>query len=149
MCTIGTVFVHPSVSYTHTHMHVLKKYTYVCSYTCCARHGRDLEFEPKIIFRQIYFGNRKKRFQPIHGGGGGALRSISTLHAIRGVCHNLARSSPRFCLFTFYVVIMSAPEEEEESCLFDVCKMDGIMCCLLYTSPSPRDRQKSRMPSSA
>ena len=26
-------------------------------------------------------------------------------------------------------------------------KLDG--CCLLYTSPSPRDRQKSRMPSSA
>ena len=23
------------------------------------------------------------------------------------------------------------------------------ICCLLYTSPSPRDRQKSRMPSSA
>ena len=27
--------------------------------------------------------------------------------------------------------------------------LDGIMVCLLYTSPSPRDRQKSRMPSSA
>ena len=26
-------------------------------------------------------------------------------------------------------------------------RLDG--CCLLYTSPSPRDRQKSRMPSSA
>ena len=25
----------------------------------------------------------------------------------------------------------------------------GYMICLLYTSPSPRDRQKSRMPSSA
>ena len=25
----------------------------------------------------------------------------------------------------------------------------SIKCCLLYTSPSPRDRQKSRMPSSA
>ena len=25
----------------------------------------------------------------------------------------------------------------------------GIRDCLLYTSPSPRDRQKSRMPSSA
>ena len=24
-----------------------------------------------------------------------------------------------------------------------------VLCCLLYTSPSPRDRQKSRMPSSA
>ena len=26
---------------------------------------------------------------------------------------------------------------------------DGQEICLLYTSPSPRDRQKSRMPSSA
>ena len=26
---------------------------------------------------------------------------------------------------------------------------DGVITCLLYTSPSPRDRQKSRMPSSA
>ena len=26
---------------------------------------------------------------------------------------------------------------------------DNIYGCLLYTSPSPRDRQKSRMPSSA
>ena len=29
-------------------------------------------------------------------------------------------------------------------------KIDGeYLICLLYTSPSPRDRQKSRMPSSA
>ena len=28
-------------------------------------------------------------------------------------------------------------------------KMDQAGICLLYTSPSPRDRQKSRMPSSA
>ena len=27
--------------------------------------------------------------------------------------------------------------------------IDRIYGCLLYTSPSPRDRQKSRMPSSA
>ena len=26
---------------------------------------------------------------------------------------------------------------------------DVVITCLLYTSPSPRDRQKSRMPSSA
>ena len=30
-----------------------------------------------------------------------------------------------------------------------VIKVDLDMACLLYTSPSPRDRQKSRMPSSA
>ena len=28
-------------------------------------------------------------------------------------------------------------------------KINKVMHCLLYTSPSPRDRQKSRMPSSA
>ena len=28
-------------------------------------------------------------------------------------------------------------------------KVGNITICLLYTSPSPRDRQKSRMPSSA
>ena len=29
------------------------------------------------------------------------------------------------------------------------CFDDDYIICLLYTSPSPRDRQKSRMPSSA
>ena len=29
------------------------------------------------------------------------------------------------------------------------CQYEWIYICLLYTSPSPRDRQKSRMPSSA
>ena len=28
-------------------------------------------------------------------------------------------------------------------------KIQELLTCLLYTSPSPRDRQKSRMPSSA
>ena len=31
----------------------------------------------------------------------------------------------------------------------DVITMDGIERCLLYTSPSPRDKRQSRMPSSA
>ena len=30
-----------------------------------------------------------------------------------------------------------------------VARSTHVMVCLLYTSPSPRDRQKSRMPSSA
>ena len=29
------------------------------------------------------------------------------------------------------------------------CKDMKIKCCLLYTSPSPRDKRQSRMPSSA
>ena len=31
----------------------------------------------------------------------------------------------------------------------DLVFLPGTLTCLLYTSPSPRDRQKSRMPSSA
>ena len=37
--------------------------------------------------------------------------------------------------------------------VYDILKYDTVVvtkdACLLYTSPSPRDRQKSRMPSSA
>ena len=31
----------------------------------------------------------------------------------------------------------------------DIDVLADLLTCLLYTSPSPRDRQKSRMPSSA
>ena len=30
-----------------------------------------------------------------------------------------------------------------------ICHVDHCLSCLLYTSPSPRDRTRSRMPSSA
>ena len=36
----------------------------------------------------------------------------------------------------------------EAAALLNAC-LDRITDCLLYTSPSPRDRQKTRMPSSA
>ena len=39
-------------------------------------------------------------------------------------------------------------QESKEEELF-LINNAGITNCLLYTSPSPRDRQKSRMPSSA
>ena len=38
-------------------------------------------------------------------------------------------------------------EAMDRTALLDVIATDIV--CLLYTSPSPRDRQKSRMPSSA
>ena len=40
--------------------------------------------------------------------------------------------------------------DEGEKIPSNLNQFDGMFCiCLLYTSPSPRDRQKSRMPSSA
>ena len=39
-----------------------------------------------------------------------------------------------------------------EESVAELCRQEGIaqgLCCLLYTSPSPRDKRQSRMPSSA
>ena len=41
------------------------------------------------------------------------------------------------------------PRYKKEDYLNTIFVVAKIMNCLLYTSPSPRDRQKSRMPSSA
>ena len=43
------------------------------------------------------------------------------------------------------------PPIEFNEALIDVVNvlMDGLSSCLLYTSPSPRDKRQSRMPSSA
>ena len=46
----------------------------------------------------------------------------------------------------------SFPDKYTDRAAFDIITLSKyavIYCCLLYTSPSPRDRQKSRMPSSA
>ena len=43
----------------------------------------------------------------------------------------------------------AASENDEQLREELVHSLTHSSCCLLYTSPSPRDRQKSRMPSSA
>ena len=54
--------------------------------------------------------------------------------------------------------IREVPEKEKRSRMFkliNTCKVEApasgslLQICLLYTSPSPRDRTRSRMPSSA
>ena len=54
------------------------------------------------------------------------------------------------------IIITSIPYRVNKATLVEAIarlvqekKLEGIKGCLLYTSPSPRDRQKSRMPSSA
>ena len=44
---------------------------------------------------------------------------------------------------------LSALAPRPNELLWDLGAGSGSIACLLYTSPSPRDRQKSRMPSSA
>ena len=48
------------------------------------------------------------------------------------------------------ILVISKFSEALNNVQRELSKIKGqFMCCLLYTSPSPRDRQKSRMPSSA
>ena len=44
---------------------------------------------------------------------------------------------------------MTGTAETEAEEFLKIYKLEVMTICLLYTSPSPRDRQKSRMPSSA
>ena len=66
----------------------------------------------------------------------GILEQLNTLAGTYDL-GRLARDGAR-------VVIVGSPNAGKSSLFNALCKV-----CLLYTSPSPRDRQKSRMPSSA
>ena len=49
----------------------------------------------------------------------------------------------------YYMLLHFVKTAEEFVRYAAVWKLDGVICCLLYTSPSPRDVEESRMPSSA
>ena len=61
----------------------------------------------------------------------------------------ISQRKPRYCLCPFLVPPTSLDLGLPSS--LELCIRPFILesSCLLYTSPSPRDRQKSRMPSSA
>ena len=49
---------------------------------------------------------------------------------------------------TYHLIVSFRPGEKPSAEVLSAIE-ERICACLLYTSPSPRDRQKSRMPSSA
>ena len=52
-------------------------------------------------------------------------------------------------LFHDWRFLDDAGEQPNPEFVMNAPRYQGASICLLYTSPSPRDRQKSRMPSSA
>ena len=53
------------------------------------------------------------------------------------------------CVQLYYDGCCESDAEKIKQSFDDNAMISGYLPCLLYTSPSPRDRQKSRMPSSA
>ena len=106
--------------------------------------GADLNFQ-KAVFGEVNADNSA------------FTRGTRRLIALIGMC-NFAVISILCTLFPGVELITFTPPENKEaiSILFGLIKFPSgadittsITTCLLYTSPSPRDRQKSRMPSSA
>ena len=59
------------------------------------------------------------------------------------------RSSDKVVSGTIRMVLTAITNEEVSGKEARVLSDDEIITCLLYTSPSPRDTERSRMPSSA
>ena len=88
------------------------------------------------------------------GDAGAFVLNIISSVFIISVNKRLMGSPPNFNFR--YVVTLNALHYITTSIWTRVAKVIGLAkqeesskACLLYTSPSPRDRQKSRMPSSA
>ena len=93
----------------------------------------ELEWWETAVIYQIY----PRSFQDSNGDGIGDLPGITRrLDYIAGLGVDVVWISPFF----------ASPQKDFGYDVSDYC---AINPCLLYTSPSPRDRQKSRMPASA
>ena len=67
----------------------------------------------------------------------------------RWVVHCMAAAGLKDLTPLDVVVLHHVTHRARDKRLADICFIMNVEDCLLYTSPSPRDRQKSRMPSSA
>ena len=88
-----------------------------------------------------------------------AQRELKALDRIKHIRHPFLLSLERIDIVDGRMVVISELADMCMKVRFNQCIAEGLIgierdelmshICLLYTSPSPRDRQKSRMPSSA
>ena len=79
----------------------------------------------------------------IFGATGRAGQHLVQQALARGYCvRALARDPGKLALQNERLLVI-------QGSLSDPARVEQVIACLLYTSPSPRDRTRSRMPSSA
>ena len=77
------------------------------------------------------------------------LQNLLVQYVRIGKFQNLQTPDEILRLFPDYRIFLTFPGFPEIDNPSIIIIIDNIHCCLLYTSPSPRDRTRSRMPSSA
>ena len=98
-------------------------------------------------------GSANVYMQPASEGtgiiAGGAMRAVLELAGVQNVLAKCYGSTNPVNVVRATINALSAMESPETVALRRGKKAEEISCCLLYTSPSPRDVEESRMPSSA
>ena len=119
-----------------------------------AREGKEDNGDiPPAFDQDLTLRERKASFKSNNGALTRLKVRAKTFVAIKlpGSATQLNESYNKFlvkCNFLHRAANHLALEDEENSAAW-MQAQDQLQPCLLYTSPSPRDRQKSRMPSSA
>ena len=119
----------------HQAKQILKKYGAIVPEGVFAITVEDLVEKAKSLNTKKYVLKAQ-----IHAGGRGKAGGVKILDTIEELS-NAAKELMGKNLVTH----QTGPEGREVKRLY----VEESSNCLLYTSPSPRDRQKSRMPSSA
>src|SRR5678810_1025410 len=82
-------------------------------------------------------------------GGAGKVSTLMAMPSAKGLFHRAIAESGANVTGIAQAQAVRTTEQVLQRLNLKADQLDQLQTCLLYTSPSPRDRQKSRMPSSA
>ena len=132
-------------------MHPLVLSVWMATAEASPPYEKAWEGQRRSIFRSVHEGSWWGTVASEPGTGGDLNKTRATARRGPSDGNYLLTCQKNFGSgsgVTSYMITMAVPEEETAGDLFFL-DMRGVPCCLLYTSPSPRDGLLSRMPSSA
>eukprot|EP01017_Pseudomicrothorax_dubius_P039715 TRINITY_DN6125_c0_g1_i5.p1 TRINITY_DN6125_c0_g1~~TRINITY_DN6125_c0_g1_i5.p1 ORF type:complete len:616 (-),score=101.01 TRINITY_DN6125_c0_g1_i5:10-1857(-) len=116
----------------------------------------ESEEETKEIYEIVKKNPRGFVLKPQREGGGNNVYDKAALKQIEDAIQNGTTESLKEYILMKRIesnprlsVGLARGEVSVFKSISEISLFSAFTCCLLYTSPSPRDRQKSRMPSSA